>query len=110
MNAAIVAGANWGGKATLSNTAGGVSGVYDHDENFVSGAMTKSLTCSGMVAPADLMNSAQQATVGPNGGLVHSTVTPDAATNAAGVVLTKIQIVTGTKAGVLHREPTFAAF
>jgi len=110
MNAAIVAGANWAGKATLSNTAGGVSGVYDNDENFVSGAMTKSLTCSGMVAPADLMNSAQQATVGPNGGLVHSTATPDAATQATGVVLTKIQIITGTKAGVLHREPTFAAF
>lgn len=100
MSGAIAIGADWGGKAALAN--GG--GVYDNDENLNSGAKSKTLTCSGIVLPKDLMNSAQEATVGPNGGLIHATATPDAATLATGIVMTKIQIVPAAKAGLLHRE------
>ncbi len=116
MNAAITAGSNWLGAAKIANggagatNTGGVFGVYDNDENALSGAMTKSLVCGGIVNPSDLMNSAQQAVVGPNGGLIHAVAVPDAATQATGVVMTKIQVLTTTKAGLLHREPSFARF
>ena len=100
MNAAIAAGADWGGKVALGN--GG--GVYDNDENLNSGLKSKTVTCSSVILPKDLMNTAQEATVGPNGGLIHATATPDAATNATGLVMTKIQIVPAAKAGLLHRE------
>lgn len=107
MNAAITGNRNWTATATISN--GGT--VYDNDEVPYSGTMTKKLTCAGKIVPSDLMTSAQQASVGPNGGLIHATVTPGAGVdNASGVVLTKIQTV---KAAVgapfagktfLHRE------
>ena len=107
MNGAITANRNWTATATISN--GGT--VYDNDEVPYSGTMTKKLTCAGKIAPADLMTSAQQASVGPNGGLIHATVTPGGGVDTAtGVVLTKIQTV---KAAVgapfagktfLHRE------
>jgi hypothetical protein len=105
MNAAITGNTNWNGTATIDN--GGK--VYDNDEKAYSGTMTKTLTCAGKIAPTDLMTTAQQAAVGPNGGLIHATAAVDG-TTATGVVLTKIQTV---KAAVgapfagktfLHRE------
>lgn len=107
MNAAITGNRNWTATATISN--GGL--VYDNDEKSYSGTMSKTLTCAGKIVPSDLMTAAQQASVGPNGGLIHATVTVNPGVDTAtGVVLTKIQTV---KAAVgapfagktfLHRE------
>ena len=114
MAVAINANRNWTGASSLSNN--GV--VYDNDEQGFSGVMNKRLSCAGKFGTADLMTAAQQAAVGPNGGLIHATGTPltlaadgitpiDAST---GLVLSKIQVV---KAAVgapfagkqfLHRE------
>jgi len=105
MNAAITAGSNWLGAATLSN----LGFVYNNDESPFSGTVTKSITCGGTVLPADLMTTAQQAAVGPNGGLIHSKVTALSA-GGTGVVLSKLQTVLpavgGSFAGktFLHRE------
>jgi len=105
MNAVITAGANWTGAATLTNM--GV--VYNNDENPLSGTMTKTLTCSGTVLPSDLMNGAQAAAVGPNGGLVHSVVSAFAA-GGTGIVMSKMQVVLPAVGGAfvgkafLHRE------
>jgi len=109
MNAAIVAGANWTGAATLSNQ--GV--VYNNDESPFSGTVTQTITCSGTITPATLMTTAQQAAVGPNGGLVHTVVsalTVGATNTATGIVMSKMQtvlpVVGGYFAGksFLHRE------
>lgn len=107
MNGAITGNTNWTGTATIDN--GGK--VYDNDEKVYSGTMSKTLTCAGKIVPSDLMTSAQQASVGPNGGLIHAGVTVNPGVDTAtGVVLTKIQTV---KAAVgapfagktfLHRE------
>lgn len=110
MSPAIIASANWTGASTLSNN--GVA--YDNDEQAFSGVKTKVLSCAGKFATADLLTSAQQAAVGPNGGLIHATgtpVTPSATVLAStGLILNKIQVV---KAAVgapfagkqfLHRE------
>ena len=111
MSPAIIANANWTGASTISNN--GV--VYDNDENPFSGVMTKKLTCAGKFAATDLMTTAQQAAVGPNGGLTHATGTPvppvvGVTLASTGLILNKIQVV---KAAVgapfagkqfLHRE------
>jgi hypothetical protein len=107
MNNAITGNRNWTATATITNQ--GL--VYDNDEKAYSGTMSKTLTCAGTVVPSDLMTSAQQASVGPNGGLIHALVTPGSGTdNASGVILTKIQtvkaVVGAPFAGktFLHRE------
>ncbi len=93
MSAAITAGRDWTGTATLSN--GG--NVYDNDENAYSGTMTKTITCAGTVAPTDLMNTAQQAAVGPNGGLLNAKWTPVTGTDtSSGVVMFKMQLVSAS--------------
>lgn len=110
MSPAISTGTNWTGASTLSNN----SVVYDNDEQSFSGVKTKVLSCAGRFTAADLMNSAQLAAVGPNGGLIHATGTPVAPSAtvlaSTGLVLNKIQVV---KAAVgapfagkqfLHRE------
>ena len=114
MSPAISGNRNWTGASSLSNN--GL--VYDNDEQSFSGAMKKRLSCAGKFAAADLLTSAQQAAVGPNGGLIHATGTPltlaaDGLTSidaSTGLVLSKIQVV---KAAVgapfagkmfLHRE------
>lgn len=100
MSTAIGAGADWDATATLSNNGN----VFDNDENPYSGTMTKKITCSGTVAPTDLMTTAQQAAIGPNGGLLNATWTPGAAGTtttsgnpstytATGVVMYKMQLV-----------------
>jgi len=88
MSAAIQAGANWTGAATLTNN--GV--VYNNDESPFSGTVTKVLTCAGTVLPSDLMTTAQQAAVGTNGGLIHSTVSVFA-NGGTGVVMGKLQTI-----------------
>lgn len=104
MNGAITGNRNWTATATISNN--GI--VYDNDEKGVSGGMTKTLTCAGKIVATDLMNSAQAAVVGANGGLIHATAT--AGTGATGLVMTKIQtvkaVVGAPFAGktFLHRE------
>jgi len=105
MSTAIGAGADWTGTATLSNQ--GV--VYNNDESPFSGTKTKVITCGGSVVPSDLMNGAQQAAVGPNGGLIHAQV--NLYTNGGtGLVLSKMQTVLPAVGGgfagktFLHRE------
>lgn len=107
MNLAIVGGLDWKATATLSN--GGK--VFDNEENNFSGAVTKKLTCAGKVGPADLMNSAQVAAVGPNGGLIHATTTFDTvAPVGTGIVMSKLQVVKAVVGApfagkmFLHRE------
>ncbi len=89
MSSAIQAGANWAGTATYTN--GG--NVYGRDEDAYSGSATGSVTCSGSLTPTSFMNSAQIASA-TNGGLVNVTFAPVAATNATGVVLTKLETTT----------------
>lgn len=90
MNGAITGHRNWTATATISNN--GI--VYDNDEKGVSGGMTKTLTCAGKIVATDLMNSAQAAVVGANGGLIHATATAGTGTDTAtGLVMTKIQTV-----------------
>lgn len=111
MNTAISTGANWTGAATLTNN--GV--VYNNDESPISGTATKTVTCSGTVAPSDLMNTAQAAAVGANGGLVHSKVSAFA-TGGTGLILSKLQTVLPAVGApfagktFLHREGVVAAF
>jgi len=102
MNAAIVGNRNWAGASTLSNN--GL--VYDNDEAQFSGVKTKAITCAGTILPSDLMTTAQQAAVGTNGGLIHATAANTASLTdpSTGIVMTKIQVITPTKAGLLHRE------
>lgn len=104
MYPAILANRNWTGTASLAN--GGIA--YDNDENQFSGAQAKTVQCAGIVTAKDLMNTAQQASVGANGGLLHVTNTPvapvagsiDAST---GIVMTKLQVLPG-KVVLMHRE------
>jgi len=105
MNTAITAGADWTGTATLTNQ--GV--VYNNDESPFSGTKTKTITCGGTVLPSDLMNGAQQAAVGPNGGLIHAQV--NLFTNlATGLIMSKMQVVLPAVGGTfvgktfMHRE------
>jgi hypothetical protein len=109
MSTAIQAGANWTATATLHNQGQ----VYNNDESPFSGTVTKTITCGGTVLPADLMTTAQQAAVGPNGGLIHTTVSAFSTTAGAvgtGVVLNKLQTVLPAVGGAfanktfLHRE------
>jgi len=112
MYAAITAGANWTGAQTLSNN--GV--IYNNDESPLSGTSTKTLNCAGTFTANDLMNTAQQAAVGGNGGLIHasaSSVAPDAKTvffASKGLVLMKLQAVQAAVGApfagkqFLHRE------
>ncbi len=115
MYAAITAGANWTGGQTLSNN--GV--VYNNDESPISGTATKALVCAGTFTANDLMNTAQQAAVGGNGGLIHATATTvlaaasatDAVTyDSTGLVLMKLQAVQAAVGApfagkqFLHRE------
>jgi len=103
MSGAIAANTDWVGEASLAN--GGL--VYDNDEQPFSGAMAKALKCANSVVASDLMNSAQIASVGPKGGLIHATSTPDVATSATGLVMTKLQVLTtGSKLAFAHREAT----
>ena len=105
MSTAIGGNTNWTGSATLNN--GGV--VYDNDEQGFSGAKSKTLTCAGKFGAADLMTGAQQASVGPNGGLIHATAS-DLLNGASGLVLNKLQVVKAAAGApfsgkqFLHRE------
>lgn len=104
MNPAIAGNRNWTGAASLAN--GGIA--YDNDENQFSGLQSKTVTCAGIVTAKDLMNTAQQASVGANGGLLHVTNTPVPAaagiTDAStGIVMTKLQVLPG-KIVLMHRE------
>ena len=95
MNAKIIAGQDWNGSQVLTNN--GV--VYNNDENPLSGTVTKRIVCAGLVAPTDLMNAAQVAAVGGNGGLIHATaatsLTDGVRTFSAstGLVVSKLQAV-----------------
>ena len=88
MNAAILGNLDWTGGATLSNQ--GI--VYDNDEHAFSGLINKKVVCSALVAPSDLMNTAQAAAVGPNGGLIHAVANTFVA-GGTGVVMNKLQVV-----------------
>jgi hypothetical protein len=114
MYAAITAGANWTGGQTLTNN--GV--VYNNDESPISGTATKNIVCAGSFTANDLMNTAQQAAVGSNGGLIHSTASSIAAGGlsgavgytSTGLVLMKLQAVQAAVGApfagkqFLHRE------
>jgi hypothetical protein len=104
-NAAITAGNPWTGSATLGNQGQ----VFNNDEGPLSGIATKVVTCGGTVLPSDLMNPAQLAAVGPNGGLIHTQVNAFA-NGGTGIVMSKIQTILPAVGGVfvgksfLHRE------
>ena len=105
MNDAIVNNRDWTARADLTNN--GV--VYDNDEMPFSGTKTKRLQCAGTVVPSDLMNSAQEASVGPKGGLIHASADltilgANPADVASGVIMTKLQVLNGTKTVFMHRE------
>jgi len=96
MSARIAAGADWNGAQSLGNN--GV--IYNNDESPLSGTVAKRITCGGTVAPSELMNAAQLAAVGSNGGLIHATstsLTTDVNGNpistSTGLVLSKMQTV-----------------
>ncbi len=112
MNAAIAGGLNWGGSVSISNRG---TGVWNNDENLVSGTSTKTLRCSGPIVASDLMNAAQAAEVGTNGSLVKAEATSVAAVapavgTATGLVLMKMQAVQAAAGApfagkqFLHRE------
>ena len=88
MSTAIANGTDWQAGFTLTNHGN----VYDNDEHAFSGTKTKVLTCAGRVTPADLTTSAQQAAVGPNGGLLRTTATLPV-NGATGLLLNKLQAV-----------------
>ena len=109
MNPAIVGNRNWTGTGRLDNQGN----AYDNDENAFSGCKSKDITCAGIVQPADLMNSAQLASVGPNGGLLHVLNTPlvpaapgvpaSVVDTSTGIAMTKLQVLPG-KIVLMHRE------
>ncbi len=112
MNAAIAGGLGWGGAVTMGNIG---TGVWNNDENLVSGVSSKTLRCAGPIVATDLMNSAQAAAVGTNGSLVKTTSVSIAATAPAvgtstGLVLMKMQTVAAAVGApfagkkFLHRE------
>lgn len=111
MYAAITAGANWTAAQTLTNN--GV--VYNNDESPISGTATKTLNCAGSFTANDLMNTAQQAAVGGNGGLIHATgsvvpVGTGVGYLSSGLILMKLQAVQAAVGApfagkqFLHRE------
>jgi hypothetical protein len=113
MYTAITAGANWTGGQQLTNN--GV--VYNNDESPISGTATKNLICAGSFTANDLMNTAQQAAVGGNGGLIHATgsvitptVTNGVGYTSSGLILMKLQAVQSAVGApfagkqFLHRE------
>ena len=94
MNADITAGRDWKAGANFTNNGN----VYNNDEVAFSGTVSKTITCSGAIASTDLMNGAQAAAVGTNGGLVKTTATAVAPTAPStgittGVVMMKMQTV-----------------
>lgn len=112
MNAAIAGGLNWGGSVSITNVG---TGVWNNDENLVSGTSTKTLRCSGSIVASDLMNAAQAAAVGTNGSLVKAGATSVVAVAPAvgtstGLVLMKMQAVQAAVGApfagkqFLHRE------
>jgi hypothetical protein len=111
MNADITAGRNWTAGASFTNNGA----VYDNDEHSLSGTVTKTITCAGPIVASDLMNGAQLAAIGPNGGFVKtkaSAVAPVAPSTGTmtGVVMMKMQYVLPSVGGAfggkqfLHRE------
>lgn len=90
MNAAIIGNRDWTATTVLSN--GGI--VYDNDENPFSGTVSKTTRCSGNIRTADLMNSAQVASV-TNGAVLPLPVFADgdATDLSTSVVMTKMQAV-----------------
>lgn len=111
MNADIVAGRDWKAGASFTNNGN----VYNNDEVPFSGTVTKAITCAGSIASSDLMNGAQAAAVGTNGGLIEATATavapvaPSTGTTT-GVVMMKMQTVQAAAGApfagkqFLHRE------
>jgi len=111
MSADIIAGRDWKAGASFTNNGN----VYNNDEVPFSGTVTKAITCAGSVASSDLMNGAQAAAVGTNGGLVKATasavvpVAPSTGT-MTGVVMMKMQTVQAAAGApfagkqFLHRE------
>jgi len=107
---AITAGANWTGGYTFNN--GGF--IWNNDENPISGAATKTISCAGPVLSTDLMTSAQAAAVGTNGSRVADFGAVVAASgtvlSSTGAVLVKLQAVTAAVGApfagkqFLHRE------
>jgi len=104
MNAAIVGGADWTGKVTISNQGN----VYNNDEVAYSGTVSKAVTCAGSVVASDLMTGAQAAAVGTNGGVIKTLATATAP--ATGAVMMKMQAVQASVGApfagkqFLHRE------
>lgn len=111
MSADILAGRDWKAGASFTNNGN----VYNNDEVPFSGTVTKGITCAGSIASSDLMNGAQAAAVGTNGGLVKATasavapVAPSTGT-MTGVVMMKMQTVQAAAGApfagkqFLHRE------
>ena len=93
MSGPIGLGADWKGTATLANG----NTVFDNDEQPFSGAVNQTLTCAGSVTKKTMMNAAQQAAVGPSGGLIHATATYPAVAAplvaGTGIVMNKLQVV-----------------
>jgi len=115
MNTAIAANSDWTGRTVFSN--GGV--VYDNDEFPYSGTMTPIVRCSGNLNAANLMTTAQVASIGTNSAsMMHvSAVGATSASSSAlpstvaatGVYLAKFQVIPvagfpGGKIGLLHLE------
>ena len=111
MNADIAAGRDWKAGANFTNNGN----VYNNDEVAFSGTVSKTITCSGAIASTDLMNGAQAAAVGTNGGLIKTTATAVAPTapstgTTTGVVMMKMQTVQAAAGApfagkqFLHRE------
>jgi len=111
MNADIAAGRDWKAGALFTNNGN----VYNNDEVPFSGTVTKGITCAGSIASSDLMNGAQAAAVGTNGGLIKATASAVAPTapstgTMTGVVMMKMQTVQAAAGApfagkqFLHRE------
>lgn len=98
MSGAIAAGTSWQGAVNYSN--GG--SVFGRDEDAYSGSADGVMTCSGILTPNSLMNSAQQSSV-TNGGVARAFFTTGAVgaqkavtgTLGTGVVLTKLESIAG---------------
>lgn len=111
MNADIAAGRDWKAGALFTNNGN----IYNNDEVPYSGTVTKGITCAGAIASSDLMNGAQAAAVGTNGGLIRATASAVAPTlpstgTMTGVVMMKMQTVQAAAGApfagkqFLHRE------
>lgn len=107
MSTAIGANRDWTAKLNFTNN--GL--VWNNDEVPYSGTKTTSLTCAGRIVPGDLVNTAQGAAVGPNGGLIKTTASDGGALDTAtGAVLMKMQAIQPATGGAfvgkqfLHQE------